>query len=320
MKHILFIASLLLLTSCYQEIDLDKYRNDEGENILTINAIQNPDSLVSAFATRTFFYTDDHFEPEFVDSLDIELWMNGKFVQVMNYNASKNKYEADVYPKKYDKIELRTQFKQTEIAANSYMPEKVEIESVKSYIEGPTFIFQQDDYLFNHEITFTDNPDEENFYFLHITSAYGIETGIANQDYDGETVFQELKQQLNDLMPGASLNPYNGLPFTDKTINGTTHTLKVKEVMQRHRNWSETEVFYPKITRIFRLYAISKEYYNYLFDMLRQEQDSGIGGGLIDIGVVEPAKIYSNIEGGTGILGCYAVDCKEYFANDLLKK
>lgn len=320
MKHILFIASLLLLTSCYQEIDLDKYRNDEGENILTINAIQNPDSLVSAVATRTFFYPDNHFEPTFVDSLDIELWINNEFIQTMDYNSSKNKYEANVYPKEHDKIELRTQFKQTEIAAKSYMPEKVEIESVKSYIEGPTFIFQQNDYIFNHEITFTDNADEENYYFLYIAEFNGMmEMGIDNQDYDREIVFQELKQQLNDLMPGASLNPHNGMPFTDRTINGRTHTLKVREIMQQHHIYSPDEFFHPAVKRIFRLYAISKEYYNYLFDLLRQNQDTGIGGGLIDIGAVEPIKIYTNIEGGTGILGCYAVDCKEYIANDLLK-
>ena len=54
-----------------------------------------------------------------------------------------------------------------------------------------------------------------------------------------------------------------------------------------------------------QLFAISKDYYYYLVDVARLQGDSGISSGLIDIGAVEPIKIFSNIDGGVGIMGAY---------------
>ncbi|MGN0228793.1 MAG: DUF4249 family protein [Muribaculaceae bacterium] len=36
--------------------------------------------------------------------------------------------------------------------------------------------------------------------------------------------------------------------------------------------------------------------------------DDDIHSGMIDLGIAEPIKIYSNIAGGLGILGCYTCD------------
>lgn len=305
MKYFYIIISTLLLASCYQEINLDNYRDEEGENILTLNAILNPDSVVQACATRTYFYPDKHSKPTYVDNLDIELWINDKFIQTLTFNGSI--YESDVYPNVGDMVHLRTSFMDKEVSATDIVPNKVEIESVNATLEGPMQIFWEDDMVYTYYITFTDNPNEENYYFLRFLDGY-FGRNISGFDFDGEFVFQQLSQQINDVMPGYELNPYNGLPFSDVGINGKTHTLVVKEIDQEAgHKYGQNRHPSEKLTKI-QLFAISKEYYNYLFDILRYNSNSGISGGLINIGASEPIKLFSNIKGGVGIMGAYNLD------------
>lgn len=302
MKYLYIIASLLILSSCYRDINLDEYKDDEGENILTINSIVNPDSLINAYATRTYYYPNPHDAPVYVKDLDFELWVNNDFIQKMAFNPTNNTYESSVYPKVGDNVEIRTKFRDREITASGTVPKKVEIENIEAKLEGPMYIYWANDMLYTYYITFTDDPNEENYYFLLLLDKY--DWNVDSQDYDGEFVFQQLKQQIDDTMPGYELNPHNGLPFSDVGINGKTHTLVIKEVDQ-NSGYAEPRTEY---IRKFRLYSISKDYYKYLFDIMRLQGDSGISGGMIDIGVAEPIKIFSNIDGGVGILGCYNMD------------
>ncbi|MCH5347672.1 MAG: hypothetical protein J1E63_11205 [Muribaculaceae bacterium] len=46
--------------------------------------------------------------------------------------------------------------------------------------------------------------------------------------------------------------------------------------------------------------------------------DGGLHGGMIDLGVTEPIKLYSNIDGGIGILGSYSLDAVELDAIKIL--
>ena len=40
--------------------------------------------------------------------------------------------------------------------------------------------------------------------------------------------------------------------------------------------------------------------------MINDTDDKGIQGGMIDLGIADPVKVYSNIINGVGILGCYS--------------
>ena len=45
--------------------------------------------------------------------------------------------------------------------------------------------------------------------------------------------------------------------------------------------------------RGFRLYAISKAYYDYLVSVLiNQTGDKGLQGGMIDLGIADPVKVF----------------------------
>ena len=99
------------------------------------------------------------------------------------------------------------------------------------------------------------------------------------------------------------------MPFSDYGIEGKTHTLIVKEIIQGSGLiWSH----YDKMWRKYSLFSISESYYNYLVTRLYNESyDSDLHGGMIDLGFTEPLKTYSNINGGVGIFASYCVDEKD---------
>lgn len=309
MKYIPFIL-LLLLTSCYDEIDLSKYGRQEGLDKLTLNAVVNEDSTIKVFASRPFYYTSNHTKPDVVENLSINLIVNGNKMGMMTYNKDTQRYESNVKPKQGDRIQLQTSYNGQLVQVEDSVPEVVKIEKVTASRQGPMHIYEDYDYRVNYHITFTDKAGEANYYFLRY-DAYTPDTLSPNKwnlymgecNYEREFVFTQLANQVNATIPGwEPYSPY-GLPFSDYGIDGKTYTLNVGEIIQ---NSSEDSGPYADcMFRKFTLYSISKAYYNFLVSQLGTKMSSGIQGGLIDVGLVEPQRYYSNVEGGLGIMGCY---------------
>lgn len=66
-SNLLFSALLALLTtSCYHEVDLDDFKNNEGKNLLTLNSLICPDSVIAVSATRPYFFSDKHNERTYI--------------------------------------------------------------------------------------------------------------------------------------------------------------------------------------------------------------------------------------------------------------
>ncbi len=65
-----------MTTGCYQDIDLDRYKGQNGEHLLTINSIVNPDSTIAVAATKTYFFSDIHNTRDYVKDLYIQVLMN----------------------------------------------------------------------------------------------------------------------------------------------------------------------------------------------------------------------------------------------------
>lgn len=297
-----------MLSSCYQDIDLDKYKGQNGECLLTINSIVNPDSTVAAAATKTYFFSDVHNAREYVRDLDISIKVNGNDVGKMKFNPKTNLYVSDVRPSENDVVELSTVYLGETVTCQDMIPAKVTIESVSASRQGPVSIYSDRDYIITYRITFADPSDTPNYYFLH----YDMEESqnsvmMGERDYTYEYVFQQLANRINANIPGwEPYSPY-GLPFTDDGIEGKTHTLVVKEILQGGYGTDLTR--YSEMKRSFKLFSISKDYYEYLLSVLYNDTGSdGLHGGMIDLGIAEPMKYFSNINGGVGIFAAYALD------------
>lgn len=300
-------AGLLLSTglcSCYSDINLDSYDTETG--LITLNSLISPDSIITLTATKPYFYSKDNINrKEIIDTLDIALSINGIERGRLLYNPKKKRYESDIKPKSGDLIEYKTIFERREIRATDIIPKKVMIEDVD--FSKKTFT-RDDGARFVHviyNITFSDPSDEDNYYFLNIidSSQEGKRKSISGSlVFKQEYVFLQLADQLKAVLPGWTPQHYNGLPFSDRGINGKTHTLTVIE--ETYEN-----LFHPTSSDEFRtieLSAISKAYYDFYIGFLAQQNtQTPFEGGVINLGVAEPTKLYSNIENGTGILGSF---------------
>lgn len=306
LKYLICVAGLLMHTSCYQEIDLDKYKDNNGANLLTINSIINPDSTICVAATRPYFFSDYHVERDYVENLNIELRINGKDAVMLSYDADSRMYRFPLKPQEGDEVSLCVNYRGEDVTCRDIVPKKIKIEEINAVCQGPVSINTDKDYFVHYDITFTDIPGEKNYYFLDYDVAGLYDLSIGERLFSNEYLFQQLAEQVSSIMPGWEPYSPQGLPFSDKGIDGQTYTLKVGELIQ-----SSSLLFYGNsmtMNRRFSLYAISEDYYNYLVSVICNSglYDEGLHAGLIDLGVTEPSKYFTNINGGVGIFAAYS--------------
>ena len=304
-KYLVASAAVLLLTSCYRDIDLDNGKKNEGKDLLTLNSMVCADSAIKVAATRTFFFNDKntHEAKDFVKGLEIELSVNGEPRGTMQFDDASSLYVSPVTVYTGDVVEISTTYHGQSVTACDSVPAPVTIESVTVKRDGPMSIYTDNDYLYTYYITFTDRASAADYYFLQwdITDRRHDEP-MGERVFSKEYVFNALANDVHATLPGWKPYSYSGLPFSDKGIDGQRHTIMVQEIVQDIRH------HYSQMNCRIMLYTISKSYYDYLFSILLNKNDgSGIKGGLIDLGIADPVKVFSNINGGVGMLGCYTV-------------
>ncbi len=305
-QYILIALAAVLLAACSRETDLDKYRDKDTESLLTLNALLCPDSTVRVSATKTYFFSDVHNVRSYVKDLAIGVKVNSEDRGTMTYDDNLHLYVADTKVKPGEEVSLSTTYQGKPVTASDVMPQPVAIEDISVSRQGPTSVYTNSDFIFTYGITFTDRADEDNYYFLQWDEVPFMSDNLrmGERDFTYGYVFQQLASDIRATLPGWTPYCAYGLPFSDKGIDGERHTVIVKEIVQMPKgssSWHKTQMW-----RQFHLYAISKDYYDYLFSvLLNQTDDKGIQGGLIDLGIVNPIKVHSNINGGVGILGCY---------------
>ncbi len=294
----------MIFVSCYRDIDLEDYRN---ESIVVMNSIITPDTVVMADISRTWFFTDTEPAQDIKD-LQVELYINSHRCAVMLYNGEK--YISDIRPQEGDTIRIQTQVDGHTVMAEDIVPilthiENIQITHQQVPSESPTYevdsngnvISYNKDDEFTYRITFQDQPDIQNYYFIRIEETNkGRVPGTFDYSYD--LVFQILSEQINGSLTNQKIEGQYGLPFSDKGIDGQKYTLTIKET------GSTSYYKYDTCYRRFRLYSISEPYYRYLISLQSNDSDQSWQGGMTDIGIAEPVTIYSNIKGGVGILGC----------------
>lgn len=300
--------SMLVLTSCYHTIGADDERDNNIENTLVINAIINPDSVISAVITRPYFFTDEHNSPSYVPGLTVMLTVNGQDCGMLKWDEKTGRYISTVKPEPGDVVRLATSFFDRNYTCQDTVPQPVAIGELTDSIQGPVSIYTKSDYVVTYKLTFTDEPGKQNYYFLQWDVADEHAELMGERDFTHELVFQQLANHVNSQVPGWTPYSYLGLPFSDEGIDGQPHTLQLREIIQGGNDGEMPRM--PK-QRVFKLYAISRPYYNYLLSILCNDtDDSSIKGGMLDIGLVNPVKIYTNIECGYGILCSYVMATK----------
>jgi hypothetical protein len=303
-SFIILSAIIFALSSCYREIDMEDYR---PEPTLVLNSAISTDTVVMAGMARTRFFTDTG-RYEVIGDADVSLHVNGVFMERMPWQDNADFYGGGIYRSAYrpvtgDVICLSAQTRYGEVRAEETVPAKVAIERVE--ISRRTFtdhtswridengnIVEMENIEITYKITFQDDADAENYYFVRIEHEDPARS-IGNLDYSSDPVFVEQASVVEGLFTGKEITGQGGRAFSDKMINGQRHTSVVTEtdILDLHRMTG----------RRISLYAIPASYYHYLASL----QAAGDAANMVHLstfGLAEPVRVYSNVQGGTGIM------------------
>ena len=304
MKHLLYTLLLgVFLTSCYRKIDLDEYRTTPK---MVINSVVSPDTVVMASITRTWFYPD---KKPYVNlpHAHVELYINNQYIETMQWKTLNNPRNPDqpdtlflsnTIPAEGDRIKIVASTPEYgTVTAEDIIPKKVAIKNASHTIKKGNGVYQgtiSDYFEIYYEVTFDEFPEKNNYYLAKITQIKTGYYGYYETEIDYiDPVFKEQDAILDESMAFNGLEKRGGALFTDQSINGQTYTLQIKETTAE---LDETE------QRIISIYSLSESYFLYLLS-LQKIAGSTLEGGLGNIGLAEPLRVYSNVEGVTGILG-----------------
>lgn len=297
----LWAITAFFMSACYKDINLEKYR---PEPTLVINCVASPDTIVMAKVSQTVFFTDHrHTDSNIVDA-EVGLTVNGRFVQTMEYDGGSRMYLSGYRPQASDTIKLEADCVAGHASGECHIPEAVSIENVKlatrvfddpdQIIWSPEGAVYGKSYEVTYHITFTDDPDRRNYYFIRIEGANGI--AAETIDYSHDEVFLAQQSSIDGITTDTGIYGNEGRTFTDDLFDGNSYTLKIMEKAPLY-----TEQDTPRPRKII-LYSLSEDYYHYLTGIFNTDEGS-VSGTLEDMGFSEPSPHYTNITGGTGIIG-----------------
>lgn len=302
------MAAVMLLQGCEKDLNLDSYRNPETEKMFVVNSIINPDSVIGVSVTHPYFFSEPHLVFSPVPGLQVSISGSDGGNETLSYDDESGIYLSRRTPVAGEVLQLKVEGESQTVTSCDTVPHKVEIEDVKVTGVGPIHIYWDNDYRFTYKITFTDPADEDNYYFLAVyDDGVQYELSYMGQvDYSTDYVFQVLASMINQDIQGWQPDGIFGYPFSDKGIDGQRYTITLNEVIQNP--WTS---MVERLLREVCLYSVSKAYFEYMVSVLAMDYDeSAIKGNLLSLGLMEPTKIYSNIDGGTGLMGSYNLSTK----------
>lgn len=296
---------LLILPACERDMNLDGYRNPEIEKMLVVNSILNPDSLIKVSVTHPYFFTTPHLEYKPAEGLDVLISGADGRRETLTFDTKTGLYIAGRCPAPGERIGLEIRSESSSVSSIDTVPLKTEITDIGISGEAPGSSNGDYNYRFTYRISFRDQPGVDNYYFLNIEAGTGNGsfTEISGIDYSEEYVFQVLAAMINQDIQGWKPAGIHGYPFSDKGIEGKSHTITLTETVYHHPGWDWNADSLP---RKISLYSISKSYFDYMLSVISMDYDEdALKGNLLSLGLMEPSRIYSNISGGAGIMGSY---------------
>lgn len=321
--HICYLFVWVVLTSflssCIEDIDLNHLRPDAK---LVLNCAAIPEQPVSAYLSRTWFYTDGK-PNQGIEGAEVQLFVNDVFQENMSLLEDTtrqlgSRYKSDYRSHADDRLKIVASAKgYANIEAVTELPEfpLVSKISVSHNHKAETDVWSEKQYYRCYDefqLTFHDEPSTENFYLVYAREAYirinekdtSYIWSSCNLDFGNEPLFANQISAMDRIMENDGIGYSGGIAFSDELVNGKTYTLNMKGGTYSYYQYgvgSGGELQHERIYQI-SFCSISRSYYNYL-KTLAAFRNTSFTGNLASIGLAEPIKVYSNVVGGTGFLG-----------------
>ncbi len=284
------ILFLLIALSCESVVDVDLPKH---KPMLVVNCCAN---------TEKPWEVNVSLSKGILEEGDIKIVPNAKIEILDNNNKSVsefNHYNDGIYkstgakPKANINYTLRVTTEEYGTAtSNCILPKPVEIENVT--VDTTTNKYQEKE--FELTITFTDTPNEENFYGLSILKKTEWDDG--NSDVSKEWFTSKdilIKEEEALFEDNRSDETFRGEQafFDDLLLQGKQYRLKI--FLHQYNSYYTKTVSYTVL-----LVTINKDYYRYIITSKTQRETD-------QNPFAQPTIIYNNIKNGLGIFGGYSV-------------
>lgn len=298
-KYITVLLSILLFTACVNDVD---FTGKETAPKMVVNAMINckSDNNLIKISESVFIYSDN--KPKVIENPNLQLKINNIPVEIkFNHTKNANSYysfNSRLLPG--DKIEISGQTAEHgTIHGIDYVPLPPQIKSVNyEWFTG------EDSYSYLRTlITISDLPNKKNYYRILIQEKTIPEyEGAPTEDeleWINTEVFidQEVLFNKIDGVAGDSKFDHTYRIFPNDLFQGKDYTLNVYIKKDSGNPWGTIERRLVKV----EIQSLTETLYLYLRSVeIVSNQDY----------FQEPVKVYSNINGGYGILGIYNSDEK----------
>ncbi|MDR1738620.1 MAG: DUF4249 domain-containing protein [Candidatus Symbiothrix sp.] len=326
MKRILFFMLLSLGYACENNIEFDA---EETQPLITLKSLLTPGSKVSVQLTASRFFLSDDEGFNSIYNATVVLWKDDSLIDTMSLTSFYGNYESSYIPKGGDKLTVKAEAPGYDPVSCSaevlHQPEWGEITSNIQATQREIDFPANDRWLTLDVFTdlkgdlivpIKDTPGVREYYALQVYlkttarfqgASYTLNVSLPIPYTSNDLVFDDLTTQFSGFDDDDDTQ--YGI-FSDDLFDGQTYPLKINVAFSGVENYfpydqlaaileaDETPVIHQSV--YVRLNKLSESCY--LFSKSVQASRATEGLDLF----YEPIQIYSNIEGGVGLIGSYA--------------
>ena len=322
---------MLLMLSCVKEINLDDLRPEPS---MVVNCVAISGEPLRVHVSRTWFYTE--YSPVVtIDNAKVDLYVNGVHRETLAYDGGDpifnfpGSYNSGYIPAEGDKIAvIATAPGYGKAEAETVIPAPAKLVNSKMELQlVDSMMSSMIRYRATFQLTLRDEADVDNYYWIRMEEGYPIfdtdemrYTGDyywmdMTIDYSSEPTLGGNINALDEIFGVTNMIGSNGLAFSDELFDGEDYTMRMFDnyffmydnvhfvgSVSRYDIDEELLKPIPPMRLRTHLYSISRDYYLYL-KSLQDQSGNSFSNILIDAGLAEPVKVYSNINGGVGMFG-----------------
>jgi len=284
-RHIficLFFAGISLFTACEDYFKPQNIVVDlpEHQNLLVINSVLNPDSVIQVSVAQSADLLQKPINP-FIETARVELYQSDQLIANLSHTTNGLYQTAGMTPEIGQTYSIRVSADGFQpVFATTEIPKTVVIDSmkIKSRVDPNRWRNQVD-----LTISFFDPADQENFYQLLLYEFHQRTDGTGWTWTQNFWTRDAVLQDRNNFEDETWHRNY--ALFDDSLFNGQAYHLKISA---RKASEAYTATF------VVVLLSAAESYHRYFKTLVRQADTDGNP-------FAEPVQIFSNIEQGVGV-------------------
>lgn len=325
MKNTIINSLYILLFSLffYSCEEVINFSDETTKPMIVLNSFITPDSVVKVHISESRFFLDDNAKFKEINDAEVNIWVNDKLIEKMTATGM-GYYVSSFKPQIGEVIKLTaTKNKFVDVSANtSVLPiiPIVRVDTLNHEFTESLIIYtgygnseKMEDTVgvrktesFKISILFNDPASEKNYYKLKVGKLNYYDDGSMDI-WPAAFGLDDVVFQNNNQLDPFETSSYNYLmEFSDDFFNGKQYGLKITYIdfKETYYNNPSGDVYYPGMKKrikqelLLELQHISTSYYQYI-------KTQSASNNMIEF-FSEPVQIFSNIEGGIGILGSYS--------------